>query len=97
MRSDAQRRSRALLDIELERNAQDDQWGGPDHDDDRGHEDWITYIVKQLGKPLIGPWNWLKYRDGMVKVGALALAAIEWTDRHLDHVANRQKSARDQS
>lgn len=37
-------------EIKAERDRQDAQWGGPDHDDRHTMLDWPAYITKQLGR-----------------------------------------------
>lgn len=65
--------------IETERVQQDQQWGGPEHDDQHQLEDWCMFIEYQLERcnGVGGP----EYRERMVKVAALAVAAIESWDR----------------
>ncbi len=67
-------------DIRSERARQDSQWGGPAHDD--GHEggEWLEYIEEQATKT----WRAVtaaEYRERLVKIAALAVAAIESHDR----------------
>lgn len=64
-----------------ERAAQDKKWGGPDHDKFHSSHDWISFIVKHLGAAVMYPWSALTFRKQMVRVAALAVAAIEWCDR----------------
>jgi len=70
-----------VKDIKTERVRQDSKWGGATHDDAHNSHDWITFITKQLGKGVIHPFDAPTYRRQMVKVAALAVAAIEWIDR----------------
>ena len=63
-------------EIKTERKVQDEQWGGPKHDDMHSPNDWIVYIVKQLGKASSSV-----FRYQMIKIAALAVAAVEWIDR----------------
>ena len=67
--------------ITLERDRQDRQWGGPDHDDHHTPNDWVAYITKHLGKAVHWPWTPVTFRHQMVVVAAIAVAAIEWVDR----------------
>ncbi len=77
--------------IEQERANQDGKWGGPKHDDHHDTLNWIAYIVKHTGKAVI--WNASEeyvlrvFRIQMIRVGALAVAAIEWADRKLTKIA----------
>ena len=64
-------------DIKAERCYQDLKWGGAEHDDFHNHRDWVTFIVQYLGRAA-APED---FRTSMIKVAALAVAAIEWYDR----------------
>ncbi len=87
------RTERVLQEIRFERSYQDAKWGGPKHDDTHNSFDWITYITKYLGKAVQFEDVWKKgkepmfrpghdiFRNMMVKIAALAVAAIEWHDR----------------
>jgi hypothetical protein len=72
-------------EIQAERIYQDEKWGGPKHDDQHGPNDWITFISCWAGKAFNcckeHPINLRMFRSNMVKVAALAVAAIEWVDR----------------
>lgn len=78
-----------VLDIFAERDRQDAQWGGPDHDDSHSARDWLVYVNKQvetaIGETLSDDTTQLvdpeHYRQRMVKIAALAVAAIESLDR----------------
>jgi hypothetical protein len=70
-------------DIRDERVAQDQQWGGPSVDDTRTLLEWAQYIFKQTARAM-KEWNVgdpAVARACMVKVAALAVAAIESMDR----------------
>lgn len=78
-----------VLDLFAERDRQDAQWGGPDHDDTHTGSDWLIYIEHQRatayqetlsddGDSIVDPEG---YRQRMVKIAALAFAAIESLDR----------------
>lgn len=85
-------------EIEQERKAQDRQWGGPEHDDTNSAWSWILYILSHAraggaqlrgtpAKDEIRPALRL-FRYQMVRVAALAVAAIESVDRafeRMDH------------
>lgn len=68
-------------EIEQERIKQDQQWGGAGHDDHHNSHDWICFIVKHLGKAVMFPWDSLTFRTQMIRIAALAIAAVEWCDR----------------
>lgn len=64
-----------------ERNRQDRKWGGPEHDDKHSDRDWITFITKHLGMAVTWPFDEDQFRTQMVRVAALAVAAVEAVDR----------------
>lgn len=70
------KRSGIWLQIMHEREKQDAEWGGPDHDDEHTPLDWTSYIEKHAGKALSQ-----HFRQQMIRVAALAVAAIESYDR----------------
>lgn len=75
----------------LERMRQDAQWGGEAHDDEHFRTDWLHYIQHQLNKALVE-----ESRDAfmgrMVKVGALAIAAIQSQLRKRDGADVEERS-----
>jgi len=79
------RKLRIFAEILQERMAQDKQWGGEDHDRKHTIYDWVALLAKHLGKSM-GTSRTDNYgvvfRRQMVKVAALAVAAIEWIDRY---------------
>lgn len=68
-------------EINAERASLDEKWGGSSHDDTRNDHDWAAYIVKHLGRAIRWPFDVAVFRYQMVRVAALAVAAIEWCDR----------------
>jgi hypothetical protein len=76
-----------FMEVLAERQAQDAQWGGPAHDDEHSGWDWNRYIQYQLrcaesilhGVP--GPKPEGTWRGRMIKIAALAIAAVESRDR----------------
>ena len=71
--------SRALTDVLSERHRQDLKWGGPEHDDEHVPTEWKKFIEARLGYGLnvrLKP-----YRQRMVEIAALAIAALESFDR----------------
>jgi hypothetical protein len=73
--------------IRAERARQDDQWGGPEHDDEHNSADWMSFIERQL-------YAMVGYRDladdrrqRFVKIAALSVAAIESIDRKAAAIA----------
>lgn len=70
-----------IEEIRVERAAQDAQWGGPEHDDEHGMEDFGGYILRQLN--LCNDGRGSDVRERFVKIAALAVAACESYDRTL--------------
>ncbi len=77
--------------IRREREYQNDLWG-PEFDDKNTANDWVTYITKYAAKTADIPMTQGHYEIAMLKVAALALAAIEASKRndglpprHYDH------------
>lgn len=70
-----------LEDVAKERTRQDEKWGGADHDDTHSNHDWVAYIVRHTGRAVMWPFDRAAFRKQMVRVAALAVAAVEWCDR----------------
>jgi len=90
---DMEGRGPIMGEVMAERVRQDAQWGGPEHDDEHSGWDWNRYIQYQLRcaesimhgvdpKPE-GTW-----RGRMIKIAALAIAAVESRDRVMALIAN---------
>lgn len=81
-------RLRLYEQVELERLRQDKQWGGPEHDDQHELPHWDEYIERQMQKAR-DVWakeedytaNYVGVRKRLVKIMALAAAAVESLDR----------------
>jgi hypothetical protein len=82
--------AKVLQEVKFERSYQDAKWGGPKHDDTHSSFDWIVYLTKYLGQAVQFNDVWTSgnepqghkiFRDAMLKIAALAVAAIEWHDR----------------
>lgn len=72
-----------LAEIETEREYQDQKWGHAFDDENTPHE-WVAYIAHYAARHLAGNPAGVdvdKFRLDMVKVAALAVAAIEAVDR----------------
>jgi len=69
--------------IRKERIRQDDQWGGPEHDDRNSIVDWLSFINKQGQKAYKarGLSKERVERSCLVKIAAVAVAALESIDR----------------
>ncbi len=74
-------------EIRNERTRQDKKWGGPDHDNNHSLSDWNRFIDHQQHEATYEPTlDDVRYR--LIKIGALAVAAVESIDRkHGDHYA----------
>ena len=70
-----------LTEVFHERRKQDLKWGGPEHDNEHNSHDWIAYIMRHAGRAVVWPWNKATFRKQMIRVAALAVAAVEWCDR----------------
>jgi len=77
-----------IIEIVKERSDQDEQWGGPTHDDTHSREDWCCFIENQLMQIRNSNEDISIFRARMVKVAALAVAAIERTDRYVQGFKN---------
>jgi len=78
-------REMILLEVSLERSKQDAQWGGPEHDRQHTGHDWRSFIELHASKAVVGPSSMFTFRQEMLKVAALAVAAIEWADYWLTY------------
>ena len=67
-----------IRQIDTERREQHARWGNK-NDDGHSVRDWVAFIAKQIGLAMSGE-SWT-FRERMVKVAALAIAAIEWDER----------------
>ncbi|MGC4030235.1 MAG: MazG-like family protein [Tepidisphaeraceae bacterium] len=70
-----------LADIIAERGRQVEQWGGAAHDDAHRTYEWAYHINHQNAKLESEKHDTLAARSRLVKVAALAIAAIESIDR----------------
>lgn len=64
-------------EIKNERIEQDKKWGGASHDDSHTPEEWSSFIRQRLAKSMTAE----RRRYQLVRVAALAVAAIEAHDR----------------
>jgi hypothetical protein len=73
-----------LGEVMAERRAQDSEWGGPAHDDAHSEDKWVALLVRHLGLAVNDGGeaaDLARYRRQMVRVAALAVAAVEALDR----------------
>lgn len=69
----------ALADVLAERERQEAKWGGPEHDDRHHPLHWCGFVGEHLARARKQRGH--NYRYQMVRVAALALAAVESFDR----------------
>ena len=75
---------RILEEIRRERDRQDEKYGGPDHDDNHYPGDWCLILSKYLGRAsaeTIDAEPAAAFRDNMIKIAAVAIAATQSLDR----------------
>ncbi len=75
-----------ILQVMAERLRQNEQWGGPNHDDKHNSKDWLRFIADHSDRArravnLKQP-DWDEHRKQLVEIAALAVAAIEAHDRN---------------
>lgn len=70
-------------EVANERAAQDEKWGGPAHDDRHGTAEWVAFIARHAGLAVNDgrPESLERFRRQMIRVAALAIAAVESHDR----------------
>ena len=79
--------SKLLSEVARERIVQNSMWGGAVNDYYHSRKDWCNFIEAYT------KWAWMqiqmqhpnKYRERMVQVAALAVAAIESHDRKMEN------------
>jgi hypothetical protein len=74
-------RSDIFAEIDEERTKQDEEYGGPERDDDHGPGGWILALTKHVGRAVQWKSNVNGFRRQMLIVASLGVAAIEWCDR----------------
>lgn len=80
-----------------ERDRQDQQWGGKEHDDTRTRREWLDSIREHAdrARKAIGrvcePINLDEYRHRLVVMAALCVAALEAHDRDMRNEKERAK------
>jgi hypothetical protein len=73
-------------DIQAERDRQDAQWGGPEHDNQHNHGDWNEWRRKFEDRAN-RPRDVIQQRDALIALAALYVAEIESLDRLAARVA----------
>lgn len=80
-------RQSVSLEIDKERQHQDELWGGTRHDDQHRANAWLLFISRYVGKAVDSIYRMKdaprkSYRHRMIQIAALAVAAVEWIDRN---------------
>ncbi len=73
-------RARIYGQVEEERERQDQKYGGPSHDDEHDPHEWCHFLrlhVEKAHRAVSGD----VYRNQLIRVIALAVAAVEVYDR----------------
>ncbi|HVX01258.1 MAG TPA: hypothetical protein VHA52_12610 [Candidatus Babeliaceae bacterium] len=73
-------RQAILNQIDTEREKQEKMWGN-DNDDTHSEEMWDAIVVHELGQSCFHDDDSATFRKQMIKVAAVAVAAIESLDR----------------
>lgn len=73
-------RSRIYAQVEEEREKQDREYGGPSHDDVHIEQDWVGFLLLHVNRARLAGTGSV-YRYQLIRVIALAVAAIEVYDR----------------
>lgn len=75
-----------LAEVLEERRRQDAKWGGLDHDDEHDWWDWDRFIGEHLDRArhVNNDSDWDVRRKQLIRVAALAVAAVESMDRKGD-------------
>lgn len=80
-----------IAELVAERQAQDEQWGGPSHDDQHSLNEWIAIACRHLGLAASdgGEEAPARFRRQMIRIAALAVAAVKSVDRNSERVAGK--------
>ena len=73
-------------EIRAERARQDSRWGGPEHDNQHGPNDWCR-LIRERNHYDFAPGEEPRFRRRMIVLAALAVAGIETYDRMYRHPA----------
>lgn len=90
-------RESILSEVTAERQRQDGLWGGAAHDDSHDLADWLVILARHVGlggwdgspedachkTEATGKYDPARYRKQLVRVAAVAVAALESFDRRL--------------
>ncbi len=74
-----------MMEIARERVRQDNKWGGPEHDDTHHMAKWAEFINQRTliiaGNSRLFPVGSELYRELLIEIAALAIAALASHDR----------------
>lgn len=76
-------------EVAAERERQDAQWGGPEHDDQHEPIHWLWFVSDQVSKGETEQETNENIRARLVKIAALAFAGIAAIDRQAGGETNR--------
>lgn len=85
-------RAKVLADVMLERQSQDQRWGDQ-HDDEHNEREWLAIIWSYLRHAEHQPPDrtlYTRYRENLIKVAALCVAAVESIDRQAAKAAQQE-------
>lgn len=83
-------RESILAEVSAERSRQDKLFGGPDHDAQHTPAEWVSLITRHLGLSVDDgtiSGDPERYRRQMIRVAALAVAALEALERKTELAA----------
>lgn len=80
------KQKRILDEIAAERARQDRKWGGPAHDDSHDRSDFNRFVRDHLddARLSVNYGDLDAWRVEMIQIAALAVAAVEMSDRRRD-------------
>lgn len=84
-----------IAEIVLERIQQDAEHGGPEKDDQHSENDWLAILMRHVGLAASdeAKIDLARFRRQMIRVSALALAAVESIDRKAGKTTTLEKTA----
>lgn len=83
LRRDMEKFLEIIADVAAERKVQDGRWGGKEFDSQHTVNDWVAFLTQYTGR-LVAADKVQCRREALVKVAALAVAAIEVIDESGD-------------
>lgn len=83
------------VQVMLERQQQDLQWGGPEHDDGHSDRDWADFIVHQIQRMAQESGRVPSAAPRAIKIMAMCRAWLESMDRRGERLARAARKASD--